>query len=94
MAIALAVHEGGASSLKITRHTYSPELRLNGRHSRPPVAQGGDSIAKVLPKRHSVEVDSQSWFTDSRESRKVGTQRTLRSVRRCVLPCESTASMG
>eukprot|EP00965_Chrysotila_dentata_P092764 3062659-Pleurochrysis_carterae.AAC.1 len=46
MAIALAVHEGGASSLKITLHTYRPELRLNGRHRRPPVAQGGDSMAK------------------------------------------------
>eukprot|EP00965_Chrysotila_dentata_P194225 6176236-Pleurochrysis_carterae.AAC.3 len=83
MAIALAAYEGGA-----------PELRLKGSDSRPPDAQGGESMASVLPKRHSVEVDSQSWFTDSRESQKVGTQRTLRRVRRCVLPCESTASMG
>eukprot|EP00965_Chrysotila_dentata_P180837 5969334-Pleurochrysis_carterae.AAC.3 len=94
MAIALAAHEDGVLSLKITLHTYNPELRLNGRHSRPPEAQGGDSMAKVRPKRHSVEVDSQIWFTDSSESRKVGTQRTLRRVRRCVLPCESIASMG
>eukprot|EP00965_Chrysotila_dentata_P163383 5396431-Pleurochrysis_carterae.AAC.5 len=94
MAIALAAHEGGARSLKITLHTYRPELRLKGRHSRPPDAQGGKSMARVLPKRHSVEVDSQSWLTESRESRKVGTQRTFRNVRRCVLPCESTASMG
>eukprot|EP00965_Chrysotila_dentata_P112461 3717739-Pleurochrysis_carterae.AAC.1 len=35
MAIALTAHEGGAS-----------ELRLKGRQSRPPVAQGGDSMAK------------------------------------------------
>eukprot|EP00965_Chrysotila_dentata_P128710 4254799-Pleurochrysis_carterae.AAC.1 len=46
MAIALAAHEGGAWSLKITLHTYRPELRLKGRHSRPPDAQGGDNIAK------------------------------------------------
>eukprot|EP00965_Chrysotila_dentata_P232416 6198960-Pleurochrysis_carterae.AAC.2 len=94
MAIALAEHEDGVRSLKIALHTYKPALRLNGRHSRPPEAQEGDSMAKVRPKRHSVEVDSQSWFTDSSESRKVGTQRTLRKVRRCVLPCESTALMG
>eukprot|EP00965_Chrysotila_dentata_P184374 6086777-Pleurochrysis_carterae.AAC.1 len=94
MAIALAAYEGGAWSLNITLHTYRPELRLKGRHSRPPDAQGGDNMAKVLPKRHSVEVDSQSWLTESRESWKVGTKRTFRNVRRCVLPCESMASMG
>eukprot|EP00965_Chrysotila_dentata_P254429 6211865-Pleurochrysis_carterae.AAC.1 len=60
--------EGGAWSLKIALHTYRPELRLKGRHSRPPDAQGGDNMAKVLPNRHSVEVDSQSWLTESRES--------------------------
>eukprot|EP00965_Chrysotila_dentata_P104520 3451714-Pleurochrysis_carterae.AAC.1 len=51
-------------------------------------------MACVPPNLHSVEVDSHSWLTDSRESWNDGTQRTFRSVRRCVVPRESTASMG
>eukprot|EP00965_Chrysotila_dentata_P225621 6194880-Pleurochrysis_carterae.AAC.2 len=77
--MALAGDEEASKSLRITLHTYKPELRPNGRDRRPPEAQGGDNMVSVLPKRHSVLVDSQSWLTDSSESRKEGTQRTLRS---------------
>eukprot|EP00965_Chrysotila_dentata_P037446 1245578-Pleurochrysis_carterae.AAC.1 len=48
-----------AHVVPITLQTYRPALRPNGSERRPPVAQGGDSKARVLPKRHSVEVDSQ-----------------------------------
>eukprot|EP00965_Chrysotila_dentata_P000065 2201-Pleurochrysis_carterae.AAC.1 len=51
-------------------------------------------MVRVLPKRHSVLVDSQSWLTDSNESRNEGTQRTLRRVMRWTFPRESTASRG
>eukprot|EP00965_Chrysotila_dentata_P086487 2854600-Pleurochrysis_carterae.AAC.1 len=84
IAIALAAFEGKAESLKITLQTYKPALRPKGSERRPPAAQGGDSNASVLPKRHSVEVDSQSWLTDKSESRNDGTQRTLRNVSCCT----------
>eukprot|EP00965_Chrysotila_dentata_P121838 4027338-Pleurochrysis_carterae.AAC.1 len=78
IAIALAAFEGKTESLKITLQTYKPALRQKGSERCPPAAQGGDSKASVLPKRHSVEVDSQSLLTDKSESRNDGTQRTLR----------------
>eukprot|EP00965_Chrysotila_dentata_P043267 1438158-Pleurochrysis_carterae.AAC.1 len=53
IAIALAALEGKAESLKITLQRYKPALRPKGSESRPPAAQGGDSNASVLPKRHS-----------------------------------------
>eukprot|EP00965_Chrysotila_dentata_P049412 1638243-Pleurochrysis_carterae.AAC.1 len=80
--MARAANEGASESLRIFFHTYKPELRPNGSGRRPPEAQGGDNMASDLPNRHSVHVDSQSWQTDSSESRKEETQRTSRSVRR------------
>eukprot|EP00965_Chrysotila_dentata_P180069 5946015-Pleurochrysis_carterae.AAC.2 len=76
MAMARAPAAEGEASL--TLHTYNPELRPKGSARRPPVAVGGKSMASVLPKRHSVDVDSQSWLIDSSESRKHGTHRMLR----------------
>eukprot|EP00965_Chrysotila_dentata_P257524 6212913-Pleurochrysis_carterae.AAC.2 len=78
----------------IALHTYRPALRRKGSDSRPPEAQGGESMASVLPNRHLVDDDFRSWLTDNNESRKDGTQRTLRSVSRCTFPCKSSASMG
>eukprot|EP00965_Chrysotila_dentata_P033152 1104476-Pleurochrysis_carterae.AAC.3 len=51
-------------------------------------------MASWRPKVHSVEEDSQSWLTESSESEKVGTHRTLRNVRLMVFPCTSIARMG
>eukprot|EP00965_Chrysotila_dentata_P170914 5640949-Pleurochrysis_carterae.AAC.4 len=69
-----------------SRGVRRPALRPNGSERRPPVAQGSDSKASVLPKRHSVEVHSHSWLAEKSESRNVGTQRTLRRVSFCTLP--------
>eukprot|EP00965_Chrysotila_dentata_P017165 569755-Pleurochrysis_carterae.AAC.3 len=65
--MALAADDSTLESFRITLHTCKPELRPNGRDRRPPEAQGGDNMVSVLPKRHSVHVDSQSWLTDSSE---------------------------
>eukprot|EP00965_Chrysotila_dentata_P062758 2079128-Pleurochrysis_carterae.AAC.1 len=51
-------------------------------------------MARVPPNLHSVDVDSQSWLTERRESKKAGTQRTFRKIRRWMFPRASTASIG
>eukprot|EP00965_Chrysotila_dentata_P030900 1029459-Pleurochrysis_carterae.AAC.1 len=51
-------------------------------------------IASVSPNTQLVEVDCQSWSTESSESEKVGTQRTSRRVRSTCSPRESIARSG
>eukprot|EP00965_Chrysotila_dentata_P151629 5011418-Pleurochrysis_carterae.AAC.1 len=80
--MARAANEGASESLRIAFHAYKPELRPNGIDRRLPEAEGGDNMASNLPNRHFMHADSQRWLTDSSESRKEGTQRTSRSVRR------------
>eukprot|EP00965_Chrysotila_dentata_P054928 1823439-Pleurochrysis_carterae.AAC.1 len=44
--------------MRATLHAYKPPLLAKGRMIRPPDLQGGESMACVLPKRHSVADDS------------------------------------
>eukprot|EP00965_Chrysotila_dentata_P062370 2067008-Pleurochrysis_carterae.AAC.1 len=51
-------------------------------------------MASWRPKVHSVEDDSQSWLTERSESEKIGTHRTLRSVRSIEFPFASSARIS
>eukprot|EP00965_Chrysotila_dentata_P189761 6173494-Pleurochrysis_carterae.AAC.4 len=51
-------------------------------------------IASLVPNTHTVDDDSQSWSTESRESEKEGTQRTFRRIRCVLRPLASIAQRG
>eukprot|EP00965_Chrysotila_dentata_P260992 6214105-Pleurochrysis_carterae.AAC.5 len=57
----------------VTRHSYRPPARLNGRTRQLPFGVGGDSITFTSANRHSVDDDFQSALTESNESLKLGT---------------------
>eukprot|EP00965_Chrysotila_dentata_P120163 3974133-Pleurochrysis_carterae.AAC.1 len=46
-----------------------PPARPKGSDRRCPCGPGGENITRVPPNLHSVDVDSHSWLTESRESR-------------------------
>eukprot|EP00965_Chrysotila_dentata_P144503 4773158-Pleurochrysis_carterae.AAC.1 len=78
----------------MTRHSNNPPVRRKGSTKRFPSADGDVKIAFTLAKRHSDAEDSQSAFTERRESEKLGTHLTSLRVSRTLLPELSEAVIG
>eukprot|EP00965_Chrysotila_dentata_P194206 6176225-Pleurochrysis_carterae.AAC.6 len=64
----------------VTRHSYNPSERLNGRTSRSPCGVGGEMMAFISAKQHPVADDAHSESTERRESLNLGTHHTSLSV--------------
>eukprot|EP00965_Chrysotila_dentata_P236399 6201281-Pleurochrysis_carterae.AAC.1 len=52
--------DDGLGGRVVTRHSYRPPLRANGRVRRDPSIVGGPTMVSVSPKRQLEEDDSHS----------------------------------
>eukprot|EP00965_Chrysotila_dentata_P181524 5991912-Pleurochrysis_carterae.AAC.2 len=86
--------DSGSLDRVVTCHSYSPPVRLNASRRRPLCGVGGERLALTSAKRHSVEEDSRSELTGSRESLKLSTLFTSLSAIYTSRPASFKAVSG